>query len=112
MAEDHRADKRADNQDERRSGERERAIAWLDEKWTGSRACPICGTVQWTITEAVEIRPWEEGNLVFSGGSGTYPLFQLICNNCAFTRLFNAVMSGVTPTPPEVAEDREAIDGD
>lgn len=68
---------------------------WLQEKWTRPQQCPICGTNSWIVSEVMELRAFEGGALVFGGGGGLYPVFQVTCGNCGMTYIFNAVLSGV-----------------
>jgi hypothetical protein len=88
--------------------QRVKAEAWIRSKWTKKPSlCPICGTNRWTISETAELKPFNEyqtgaiGGLSFSGP--TTPVFMVICNNCAYTMVFNAVISGVVPRPPIMA---------
>lgn len=79
----------------RAQAERARALAWVNEKWTASKICPICATNTWSITEVLEIKQYEGGNIVLGGGTATYPVFHVMCANCGYTHTFNAVISGV-----------------
>lgn len=88
--------------------EKARAIAWLNEKWKGSKACPICLTDKWSPTEVLEMRQHEGGNMIIGGGSSLYPLFQILCTNCGYVHMFNAVISGVLD---QAAQPDERTDG-
>lgn len=84
--------------DERKQEERRRAAGWLDQKWTGDRTCPICKVNSWTVTEVMELRPFEGGGLVVGGG--VFPIFQVICNNCGHAYTFNALVGKVVVEEP------------
>lgn len=76
--------------------QRERAIAWLNSKWTASHVCPACGTDAWSIQSAMhEMRAFNGGDLIIGGDSSLYPAIVVMCSNCGYTHLFNAVISGV-----------------
>lgn len=81
--------------EQRKERERVRALEWLESKWTTPKLCPICSTNQWTVTELIEARSFEGGNLIIGGGSGLFVFFQVICTNCGFTHLFNANLAGI-----------------
>jgi hypothetical protein len=82
--------------DKRRELERARAAKWLEQKWTNpDKTCPICSTNNWSITEVLELRGYMGGNIVLGGNVPLFPVFQLICSNCAHTYTFNAALSGV-----------------
>ncbi|WP_404291523.1 hypothetical protein [Glutamicibacter arilaitensis] len=51
--------------------------------------------MSWNIGEMVELRPFQGGAFIIGGESGTYPAMQVVCNNCAYTMLINAVSSGI-----------------
>jgi predicted nucleic-acid-binding Zn-ribbon protein len=78
----------------RNQAEKQRTLDWINQKWVGDKQCPICRAQSWAVEGVVELRPYHGGALVM-GGSGTYPLAQVICANCGYTHFFNAVLSGV-----------------
>lgn len=89
----------------RKQREREAAMSWLNEKWTAAKTCPICSHNQWTVTELIEARGFEGGNLILGGSSGLFVFFQAICVNCGFTHLFNGNLAGVVQPSPEQANE-------
>ena len=89
--------------EEEQEAERDRAFAWLQAKWLApAKQCPICLANAWTVSEVVEVRPFSGGGLVIGGT--VFPVFMLICNNCGYSLMFNAVISGVVK-PPESGTD-------
>lgn len=83
-----------------------RAVAYLNEKWSTAHSCPICTANDWNVSEIVELRPFTGGNLVVGGA--VYPLLQVVCNNCGYTLLLNAIIAGLVgpaaeATPPAQA---------
>ena len=42
--------------------------------------------------------------MIIGGGSAMFPLFQVMCANCGYTHVFNAVISGVLDQSPPVDE--------
>ena len=74
--------------------QRDKAAVWVNEKWTASdKTCPICGTNKWTVTEPAALQPYQNGSLVLGGP--VFPVFLVICSNCAYTISFNAAATGV-----------------
>ena len=72
----------------------ERATAWLEEKWTGSKNCPICQRENWTITGVMVMQSYgvsERGQ-----SSDVFPVFHAVCTTCGFLRTFSAVIAGLT----------------
>jgi ribosomal protein S27AE len=74
---------------------------WLREKWpTATQACPICGVIQWTITDVQQLTEFTPG-MVRIGGGPVIPIIGVMCGNCGYMRWFNALLSGaVKPQHP------------
>jgi hypothetical protein len=85
-----------DRSEERLEAEREAAVAWLAEKWTQERVCPICGTSDWIIADAAQLP-------LYGDSDRMYPLIPVGCKNCSYTHLFNGIYMGVITDadPPE-----------
>lgn len=83
---------------ERLQQERDRAIAWISEKWK-QRYCPICGESSWTVDNVVEVRQFEMGNIVIGGDSTIFPLVPIVCDNCGYTFFINALRSKTIARP-------------
>lgn len=71
----------------------QKAIAWIDEHWTGQKACPICQNARWGVADTV-------GDVQMMGlnkepTDRTYPLVILTCQTCGYTVLFNATVIGL-----------------
>lgn len=78
--------------------QRQAARAWVEEKWTQPKACPICGTNSWLFTEAGSIDTLNAGSVQPMGRlTGVWPIFMVLCRNCAYTMFFNAIFAGVVP---------------
>lgn len=76
--------------------DKNKALEWLDDKWPKeNRKCEICGANNWTLSEDI-ITPllYQEGGKITGGN--IYPQFLLVCNHCANTKYFNAVIVGAT----------------
>ena len=74
--------------------DKEKAIAWLNERWQGNKLCPICTNNSWSVSDdLVEIRPYKGGTLVVGGP--LYPLMIVTCNTRGHTLLFNAIVAGL-----------------
>ena len=87
----------------------ERAVvaAWINQKWDQRpKLCPVSGETTWVIGRHI-VAPVTQGVSGLTGGA-TYPLVQLICRDCAYTMLFNAVMIGIISGDTESTEEQEA----
>jgi hypothetical protein len=83
------------------TGEEERrrkAAEWLTQRWTAEdKRCPICQSIDWGISDVVELRPFHDGAIRLN--DSVYPVFMLICNVCGYSRAFNAIIAGVITSP-------------
>jgi hypothetical protein len=78
------------------------ASKWLEERWTGSRECPICATDNWIIGQIADIpiRMQRVPGAVIRERE-TYPVLPVMCGNCGYLHLFNVMVSGVQLLPEE-----------
>ena len=92
--------------------DREKATAWLEEKWKGRKECPICGSNSWALPDVVsEVRPFMPR--AWGLTAGLMPLVLVVCDNCGHTLAFNALVMGLVEHPePEVEEAEEQPDDD
>jgi hypothetical protein len=81
------------------ASQQQRAINHLQAKWRNP-VCPIDGANSWTISDVVELRPFTGGGLIIGAGP-LFPFFQVTCNECGYTVLFNAVVAGLVPGATE-----------
>jgi hypothetical protein len=83
--------------------EKDRAAAWVNEKWRGNRVCPICGSTRWILGDHL-VQPIVLGNkqnILLSGVS--YPHLMVISPSCGYTMFVNAVIVGlVEPSSNEM----------
>ena len=71
-----------------------KALDWIDEHWTGQKACPICQNDRWGLSEMVgEVRQMPPNQ--HSLGRATCPLVIVTCQTCGYTVLFNALVIGL-----------------
>jgi ribosomal protein S27AE len=71
----------------------ENIIQHLSAKWKG-RACPMCGTGNWTVSDKVfELREYHDGNIVLGSGP-IVPLIPVTCDNCGNVVFVNAIVAG------------------
>jgi hypothetical protein len=74
--------------------EKKQAVQWVESHQNGDLTCPICKTAKWTIQEhLVSLNVFVPGGLPTRGPK--YPQIQLVCDNCGFTLLVNAVRAGM-----------------
>jgi hypothetical protein len=84
--------------------------AWLDKQpWEGP--CPVCGTSRWTLGEdLLQVLPLSPlGEPPISGR--VYPFFALLCSECGYTMLFNAVVAGLLPPSDDESDPESEADG-
>lgn len=79
----------------------EKAVAWLNRNWKGSKQCPVCQNNDWNVGgKPIELREFHGGDLVV--GSPVYPVLLLTCKVCGNILLFNAIVAGlVVPKQPD-----------
>ncbi len=78
--------------------EYEKASQWLAEK-VGDLKCPVCAHEDWVIGDLM-------ARLYSKMPSGiSYPVVVLICQHCAYTMAFNALLIGIEPPKSEEADD-------
>jgi len=70
--------------------DQDEAIQILNQRWTQSRACPICGETNWGVGEEL-IRLWT------SQLKAAYPTVVVTCNTCGYTFFVNAAILGLMP---------------
>jgi len=76
-------------------------ISHLQDKW-GSRPCPMCGKGPWNVHDSTyQLTEYNEGGLVIGGP--VIPVVPVICGNCGYTILVNAILAGVVKhsAPPD-----------
>ena len=73
----------------------DRAIVWLREKSKGGKqVCEVCGNDDWLILDSI-VAPANIIRHQYTIGGDVVPQFMTMCTNCANTKYFNAIMSGV-----------------
>lgn len=78
---------------------RDAAAEWIRKKSTrAGQQCPVCQTSVWTVTDVQEVRPF--ARVEAAGGGLVIPVFLLVCDNCGFCRMFNAIKSGMIRGDP------------
>ena len=78
---------------DRQNLEIDAASAWLAEKWTGSKNCPICQNADWSISPTMGLQ--ELHNRTRTSQGSTFPIFLAVCTSCGFLYSFSAVVAGV-----------------
>jgi hypothetical protein len=80
-------------------------IAFIGQKW-GGRSCPMCGKGPWTVQEKVyQLSEFHGGNLVVGGP--LIPVIPVTCNNCGYTVVVNAILSGALAAPAPAQEEKK-----
>ncbi len=68
-------------------------ILWLTHHWGApdERECPVCGSTDWGIAEVVELRTSPPWPIAADSNHGVYPMGQVVCYSCGYTRLINVL---------------------
>lgn len=85
----------------------ETAQAWLAEVFGDGPTCPMCSNNDWVMGPILS-RLYATRALM--GGRG-YPTLVMVCENCAYTALFNALVIGVDQPDEEDQDDEGGNDG-
>lgn len=72
------------------------------KKWV-NKLCPFCRKQQWIVNEQIfQLTQWQQGAIIIGGGMKVQPIISIICQNCGYTTISNAVITGlVKPQPPK-----------
>lgn len=73
--------------------EKNKALAWLNERTEAAPTCWVCNTQNWTLADHVVSPPMFGKGLILGGVA--YPHILLVCRQCAHTVFFNAMVMGV-----------------
>jgi predicted nucleic-acid-binding Zn-ribbon protein len=82
--------------------QRLKIATWLSTK-DKSQKCPVCNEIAWVTESRFGCAP------VYAVGTGmdfsyVHPFVVVVCTNCGYTRLFNAVIMGLLGSPPDQPE--------
>jgi len=78
---------------------RKAVLEWLNAHWPKEkRPCPICGQTTWNLSSDLWVIARLTDKRAVDLGT-IYPSFTITCTNCAYTMLFNAVLSGIWQVP-------------
>lgn len=68
----------------------------LDKDSDGGIKCSVCGEHLWVVNkELMELRNFNNGDLVLGQGSSVMPVVTISCAKCGHTLFFNALQLGV-----------------
>ena len=72
------------------------------KKWV-NKTCPFCKAQNWIVNEQLfQLNQWQQGAaIVIGGGTKVQPIVSIICQNCGYTTIFNAIISGVIKPPQQ-----------
>lgn len=76
--------------------ERQRAIDWVQKKAPNLR-CPSCGNPDFALSEHLTAASLFQSDAGVMLGGPSYPMFFIVCTNCAHVMHYSAVTSGVLP---------------
>jgi len=93
MAEERPQEGQAEEQD-KPEVDKSKVQAWLQEKWTGLKTCPVSGDNNWIIADDL-LQPMIHASGGLRVGGRGYPLVMLICRTCGYTMFLNAVLMGL-----------------
>lgn len=81
--------------------EKDRILKWLHERTPGL-SCPSCRQRTFSVSDHLVAPPVFTSGGGFMIGGPSYPLFLVVCDNCAYAMTFSAVSSGVISNEPEI----------
>lgn len=84
----------ADKPNKLTQAQKDAAVAFINERWAGDKACPVCLTAKWSLSDHT-VTPLNVTGNVIHGSGVTYPMVMAVCTNCGNTRFFNAVLMGI-----------------
>jgi predicted nucleic-acid-binding Zn-ribbon protein len=68
----------------------------LDKKANTDALCPICGTTSWSTGEIVIAETFVDKQMELGKTQmPVSPMLQVICDNCAYVRLFSTIRMGL-----------------
>lgn len=72
--------------------EKEHISAWIGQRWSGQKECPVCGHPKWMLGQhLLRIDLFRPGGTLRLGGD-LVAYVALFCQNCGNARHFNASM--------------------
>jgi len=74
--------------------ELEQFKAYIEEKLHGELVCPLCKQDHWDLVQNLVTTPIHTDQGIDISGR-TYTYIPLICTNCGYTMLINAVKTGL-----------------
>ncbi len=90
---------------EKENADVQRAIRWLEEKWSSREGdehrCPLCGEHNWRVGGPVAFPAWRR-----TLGSAALIFFTVTCYECGYTQLLSAT------TPTNLLQDEDEDGGD
>jgi hypothetical protein len=91
--------------DQERNELREKATAWVDDRWADDWACPACESDTWYAHQPVSLYPL--GTPPFDGA--VLPVCPITCTQCGYTVFLNLLSTGLAQ-PREKTEDESEPD--
>ena len=80
-------------------------IQFLNNERNNRLPCPICGNVNWVISDSLwEVREFNGGNLVIGGQSAIMPMVAISCSKCGETHFLNAIQLGIVSKDQPIEE--------
>lgn len=76
--------------EEGRRARRKAAEEWVRSKWgDDGKPCPVCGWTAWAVQDLADL---PIRSITDEGEYESYPVVPLICRNCGYFLLFNALV--------------------
>jgi predicted nucleic-acid-binding Zn-ribbon protein len=69
-------------------------IEFINKRWT-LQVCPVCKATQWLIPDNIYEMPEIRFSPSVPRKMKMTPLIQVVCGNCGYTILFNAILTGI-----------------
>ncbi len=88
---------------------KERAMEWLGKNWHTPKACAICQSNNWIISDSLVALHQLFADGLLRSGRPLYPVFLVTCGVCGYTLLFNSVIAGFTLEAPKNDGEKDSL---
>lgn len=76
------------------TSQKQRIEKWVEEKWEGSKPCPVCNTNDWNVSgNPAYVSVGSPDGEMFLGDN--FPFFVILCKNCGYTFFVNAILADI-----------------
>jgi len=75
----------------------DRVMAFIKSKWSPTFSCPCCGSKDWQATPKLfQVTEYVKSSGIALRAGSVFPVIPVMCTNCGYTLLINALIAGIT----------------